>query len=85
MYQISPPIYHLQAFIEAITVMKNCLKMTQIASDAQERKLSTGEKLQMHTHLMMCPGCRSFVKNTDTLSQMMKAYKSSGDNTEDKE
>ncbi|MDN3452814.1 zf-HC2 domain-containing protein [Psychrobacter sp. 5A.1] len=64
--------------------MKNCLKITQIASDAQERKLSMGEKMQMHTHLMMCPGCRAFVKNTDTLSQMMKAYKASDDKNADK-
>ncbi|WP_227431283.1 zf-HC2 domain-containing protein [Psychrobacter sp. I-STPA6b] len=55
--------------------MKNCQQITQLASDAQDRPLSTGEKFQLHTHVMMCKGCRAFYKNTDTLSQIMKTLK----------
>ena len=55
--------------------MKNCQQITQLASDTQERALSTGEKFQLHTHLMMCKGCRAFYKNTETLSQIMKTLK----------
>ena len=55
--------------------MKNCQQITQLASDAQDRPLTTGEKFQLHTHIMMCKGCRAFYKNTDTLSQIMKTLK----------
>lgn len=56
--------------------MKNCRQITQLASDAQDRPLGTGEKLQLHSHIMMCRGCRAFYKNTHTLSQMVKTMKS---------
>ena len=57
--------------------MKNCEEITRLASDAQERPLQISEKLQMHTHLLMCPACRTFYKNTDVLSKMMKTLKQS--------
>jgi predicted anti-sigma-YlaC factor YlaD len=56
--------------------MKNCRQITQLASDAQDRPLATREKLQLHSHIMMCRGCRAFYKNIDTLSDMIKAMKS---------
>lgn len=55
--------------------MKNCAKMTRLASDTQERELAFGEKLQLHTHLMMCKACRQFYKNNLVLSQMIKTLK----------
>lgn len=61
--------------------MKNCLKITQLASDAHERELRTGEKLHLHSHLMMCRGCRAYYNNSKTLSAMIKEMKSHDDTT----
>ena len=61
--------------------MKNCQQITQLASDAQDRPLRISETLQLHTHIMMCKGCRAFYKNTDTLSQIMKTLKESETNS----
>ncbi|PNK60932.1 dsDNA-mimic protein [Psychrobacter sp. FDAARGOS_221] len=59
--------------------MKNCLQITQLASDAHERDLRTAEKLNLHTHIMMCSGCRAYYKNSKALSAMMKEMKAQED------
>ncbi|WP_019673650.1 anti-sigma factor family protein [Psychrobacter lutiphocae] len=56
--------------------MKNCKRITQIASDAQERPLLLTEKVQLHSHLLLCPGCRAFYDNSKTLSKIMKDFQS---------
>ncbi|WP_296402608.1 zf-HC2 domain-containing protein [Psychrobacter sp.] len=56
--------------------MKNCNRITQIASDGQERPLTLAEKTHLHSHLFFCPGCRAFYDNSKTLSKMMKDFKS---------
>lgn len=56
--------------------MKNCKRITQIASDKQERPLRLAEKVQLHSHLLLCPGCRAFYNNSKTLTKIISDFKS---------
>ncbi len=47
--------------------MLNCKEATRLMSEAQDRPLSTGEKLQLEVHLAMCRGCRNFREQMDFL------------------
>ena len=37
--------------------MLNCKEVTELCSQELERPLRMGERVSMHTHLMMCSGC----------------------------
>ena len=52
----------------------NCLKVTKLISDAQERQLSFIEKVGMQAHLITCPHCRNFKRNSEQISKMMKKF-----------
>jgi predicted anti-sigma-YlaC factor YlaD len=47
--------------------MLNCKEATRLMSEAQDRQLSMGEKLQLEMHLAMCRGCRNFREQMDFL------------------
>lgn len=47
--------------------MLNCKDATRLMSEAQDRPLSVGEKLQLEMHLAMCRGCRNFREQMDFL------------------
>lgn len=40
--------------------MLSCKDATRMMSEAQDRKLETGERLKLEMHLAMCRGCRAF-------------------------
>ena len=40
--------------------MLSCKDATRMMSEAQDRKLDTGERLKLEMHLAMCRGCRAF-------------------------
>ncbi|MCH2220098.1 MAG: zf-HC2 domain-containing protein [Dechloromonas sp.] len=40
--------------------MLTCKDATRLMSEAQDRPLSVGEKLQLEVHLAMCRGCSNF-------------------------
>jgi hypothetical protein len=45
-------------------------------SEAQDRKLSVGERVPLRLHLFMCVGCRNYGKQLDflrTVTREMKA------------
>lgn len=54
--------------------MLNCHEVTRLASERQERSLIAREKLELKMHLLMCRGCRNFVRHMQTLSRITRAY-----------
>lgn len=54
--------------------MKACAELTQLLSEAQDRKLSFAEKWAMRTHLVMCKGCRNYQKQLDFLRDAVRGY-----------
>jgi hypothetical protein len=44
-----------------------CKDVTRKLSEAQDRKLSLAEKLNLQMHLAMCKGCRNFRGQMDFL------------------
>ncbi len=47
--------------------MLSCKQATHLISEAQDRKLVVGERLQLGMHLAMCRGCRNFQEQLDFL------------------
>ncbi len=47
--------------------MLTCKEATRIMSEAQDRQLGVGEKLQLEMHLAICRGCRNFREQMDFL------------------
>ncbi len=41
----------------------SCKDMVRLASDALDRSLTVGQRLALHTHLLMCPACARFRKH----------------------
>lgn len=54
--------------------MLNCHKATRLMSETQERSLTTGEKMSLRFHTMMCAGCRNFGRQVHFLSRAAKVY-----------
>lgn len=53
----------------------SCKDATQIASLAQEKPLSLGERLRLRLHLLFCRGCRRAVRQFSFLRQASHAWK----------
>lgn len=56
-------------------LMIDCMETTELVSLSQEASLSFGQKFFLYTHLMACPNCRNFYRNTDTLSKIIQSHK----------
>lgn len=56
--------------------MLNCKEVTRLLSEAQERKLSFYERVQLEMHLAMCKGCTNFRKQLDFLRMASRRYAS---------
>ncbi|WP_295797586.1 zf-HC2 domain-containing protein [uncultured Microbulbifer sp.] len=54
--------------------MMDCKKATRLASESQERKLKTGEKLELKLHLAICSGCRNFAHQVGILRGLARDY-----------
>lgn len=54
--------------------MLNCQQITQLLSEAQERKLSMRERAELKMHRMMCSACNNFGKQIVTISVISKKY-----------
>lgn len=52
----------------------NCLKVTRLISEEQERQLTFMEKVGMKAHLITCPHCRTFKFNNEQMNKMMKKF-----------
>lgn len=54
--------------------MRNCIEMTRLISEGQDRPLTFTEKMEMSFHTMMCSGCRAFKSNSDKLRQLTRQH-----------
>lgn len=51
-----------------------CKETTVLLSQAEDRRLSLGEKIGLYLHLVACEGCRQFEKQIDFIRAAMKRY-----------
>ncbi|WP_107852317.1 anti-sigma factor family protein [Oceanimonas marisflavi] len=54
--------------------MLNCHQATQLMSESQERPLTTGEKLSLKVHTLMCGACHNFQQQLPVLRRLCRAY-----------
>lgn len=54
--------------------MLSCHESTRLLSQAQERRLTFGERAALRVHLAMCVGCRNFSRQVDILRRVSRAY-----------
>ena len=54
--------------------MLSCKETTQRLSEAQDRRMSLAEKLQLKMHLAVCSGCSNFSKQLDFLRTACQRY-----------
>ncbi len=54
--------------------MLKCKEVTQLLSEAQDRKLTLSERLQLEMHLAMCGGCKNFKEQMAFLRQACRRY-----------
>lgn len=54
--------------------MLTCKDATRMMSEAQDRSLSVGERLQLEMHLAMCRGCRNFRQQMDFLRAACRRF-----------
>lgn len=55
-------------------MMMSCRRATRLLSEAQERKLSFGERASLKFHTSMCSGCRYFGRQIQALRDISRAY-----------
>jgi hypothetical protein len=61
--------------------MLKCKDASRLVSKRQDTRLSPGEWLGMHLHLMICSGCRQFERQMDILRRLLRSGES-GDRVE---
>ncbi len=54
--------------------MTTCKEVSELLSQAQDRRLGPGEKFGLRIHLMMCKGCRNFGDQLEFIRAAMKRY-----------
>lgn len=54
--------------------MLSCKESTRLLSEAQDRKLSLAEKVQLELHLSMCNGCKLFKSQMRFLREACRRY-----------
>ncbi len=59
--------------------MLNCMNVTRLYSESQERPLTVQERMSLQVHVMMCSGCRNFDKLMKTMRQVGGAYANAAD------
>lgn len=54
--------------------MLNCLEVTRLYSEAQERDLLLSERMAVGVHVMMCKGCRRFGQQMTSIRRIAREY-----------
>jgi hypothetical protein len=52
-----------------IRLMITCREATQIALQAEDRRLPLAERLSLRLHLRLCGNCRRFARQVDLMRQ----------------
>lgn len=58
--------------------MLTCKEVTQLLSQAQDRKLGLGERISLEMHLAMCRGCTNFKSQINFLREACRRYTGHG-------
>ncbi len=53
--------------------MTSCEEITRIASDGMDRDLDWTERIRVRAHLLICVGCRNFVRQIQALRTFARA------------
>lgn len=56
--------------------MLMCRELAGIASDYIDGELSTGRRLSVQMHLLMCRHCRAFIGNLRASAELMRGHSS---------
>lgn len=55
--------------------MLNCKQATRRMSEAEDRPLDLGERLELGLHLAMCQGCRNYRRHLHVLRTACRGYR----------
>jgi predicted anti-sigma-YlaC factor YlaD len=54
--------------------MLTCRQVAEVCSTEMDRPLSLSERFALHSHLLMCSGCRNYREQLSLLRQAMRFY-----------
>jgi len=54
--------------------MLSCKEVTHLLSEAQDRKITLSERVNLEMHLAMCKGCKNFKNQMSFLRQACQRY-----------
>lgn len=54
--------------------MLSCKEASRLMSEAQDRKLSLGQRLSLRTHLLICRGCANYQRQLGFLRLSLRRY-----------
>lgn len=54
--------------------MSTCKEVSELLSQAQDRRLARGERFGLNVHLLVCKGCRNFGDQLGFIRAAMKRY-----------
>lgn len=55
--------------------MLNCKEATHRMSEAEDRELGLGERVELNIHLAMCKGCRNYQQHLHVLRDACRSYR----------
>lgn len=55
--------------------MLNCKDATRRMSEAEDRELGLGERLELGMHLALCKGCRNYQQHLRVLRDACRGYR----------
>lgn len=55
--------------------MLNCKDATRRMSEAEDRELGLGERLELGMHLALCKGCRNYQQHLQVLRDACRGYR----------
>ncbi|WP_306606871.1 zf-HC2 domain-containing protein [Azonexus sp.] len=55
--------------------MLNCKDATHRMSEAEDRELGLGERVELSIHLAMCKGCRNYQQHLHILRDACRGYR----------
>jgi hypothetical protein len=57
-----------------MSIIPSCKEVSELLSQAQDRRLSLREKFALHVHLPLCEGCRNVNRQLDFLRAAIQRY-----------
>lgn len=57
-----------------MSLFPKCREVSELLSQAQDRRLTLREKFAVHVHLPLCDACRNFRAQLDVLRAAVRRY-----------